>query len=282
MAPKKSKVSKGATPAKSDDNRKTQTKATKATTPTVKVDPDLLRFWMDMQQDMGKQIAQLMEKQQKFYQDFNDRWMKISSEMNETMSKATMDNDKLDDIQRSWERNQQKMNQRLENIMKTENEAFEALNTKWKALSEDMGKAVVSLGNVTDMRKAQERFLMTWTEMSREMTRQMARSLEMGTGEFKVLRDTWLEVVEDMDRHARDIVEKDPHLQETFKGWTENTKDLSKELMDHMDNTSEDVTKLQNMWTHSLSNVTSEFVKSVWDMNMKWLEETSKTAMKGK
>ena len=279
MPSKKGKGTKGAKPSESTskgtskkvDQPKTQT----AKGNSVKVDTDLIKFWMDLQQDMGKQISQIMDRQQRFYEDFSGKWTKVSSEMTETMSKATMTNDQLGDIQQAWDRHQQRMNQRLDSIMKSENEAFESLNQKWKALSEDMSKAVMSLGNVTDMRKSQERFLMTWTELSREMTRQLARSIEMGSGEVKVLRDTWMDLVEDMDRHAKDLTERDPALGDTFKGWNENTKDLNKHILDHLDASTDDVAKLQTMWTHNLSNVTSEFVRSVWDMNMKWFEDNA-------
>ena len=78
-----------------------------------------------------------------------------------------------------------------------------------------------------------------------------------------------------MDSKARDITERDPSLVETMKSWNDNSRELNKNLMDHMDNSAEDVSKLQTMWTRSLSNVTSEFVKSVWDANMKWYEENA-------
>jgi hypothetical protein len=274
MATKKGKGTQGSKPAKVSAKKVDQPKI-----PTAKkagaMDTDLIRFWTDLQQDMGEQITQIMNRQQRFYEDFSGKWTKVSGDISETMSKATMNNDQLNDIQQSWDKHQQRMNQRLETIMKSESETFENLNVKWKALSEDMSKAVMSLGNVNDMRKAQERFLMTWAEMSQEMTRQMARSIEMGSGEFKVLRDTWMEIVEDMDRQARELTEKDPRLAETMKGWNENSRDLNKHLMDHLDASSDDVSKLQTLWTRSLSNITSEFVRSVWDMNMKMFEENA-------
>jgi hypothetical protein len=273
MATKKGKGKAGAKPTKSQKFE--QPKAQAATGTSAKVDTDLIKFWTNLQEDLGKQITQIMERQQRFYEDFNGKWTKVSTEMSDTVSKATMNNEQLEDIQAVWERHSQKMNQRLESIMKSESETFENLNGKWKTMSEDMSKAVMSLGNINDMRKSQERFLMTWTEMSQEMTRQMARSIEMGNGEFKVLRDTWTELVEDMDTKARDITERDPSLLETMKTWNENSRELNKNLMDHMDNSAEDVSKLQTMWTRSLSNVTSEFVKSVWDANMKWYEENA-------
>jgi len=273
MATKKGKGKGGAKPSKSQKSE--QPKAQAATGTSAKVDTDLIKFWTNLQEDLGKQITQIMERQQRFYEDFNGKWTKVSTEMSDTVSKATMNNEQLEDIQQVWERHSQKMNQRLESIMKSESETFENLNGKWKSMSEDMSKAVMSLGNINDMRKSQERFLMTWTEMSQEMTRQMARSIEMGNGEFKVLRDTWTELVEDMDTKARDITERDPSLVETMKSWNDNSRELNKNLMDHMDNSAEDVSKLQTMWTRSLSNVTSEFVKSVWDANMKWYEENA-------
>jgi|GEM_PF-6660393 len=274
MATKKASGKGGAKPTKSQKKIE-QPKAQAATGTSVKMDTDLIKFWTDLQEDLGKQITQIMERQQRFYEDFNGKWTKVSTEMTDTVSKATMNNDQLEDIQQVWERHAQKMNQRLETIMKSETETFETLNGKWKSMSEDMNKAVMSLGNINDMRKSQERFLMTWAEMSQEMSRQMARSIEMGNGEFKVLRDTWMELVEDMDSKARDITERDPSLVETMKTWTDSSRELNKNLMDHMDNSAEDVSKLQTMWTRSLSNVTSEFVKSVWDMNMKWYEENA-------
>ena len=273
MATKKASGKAGSKPAKSQKSE--QPKAQAATGTSVKMDTDLIKFWTDLQEDLGKQITQIMERQQRFYEDFNGKWTKVSTEMTDTVSKATMNNDQLEDIQQVWENHAQKMNQRLESIMKSESETFETLNSKWKALSEDMSKAVMSLGNINDMRKSQERFLMTWSEMSQEMTRQMARSIEMGNGEFKVLRDTWMELVEDMDSKAREITERDPSLVETMKTWTDSSRELNKHLMDHLDTSAEDVSKLQTMWTRSLSNVTSEFVKSVWDMNMKWFEENA-------
>ena len=280
MATKKGKGTKASKPSKVVGRKIEQPK-----TPTAKMtgamDTDIIRFWTDLQEDMGNQISQLLERQQKFYENFSGKWTKVSGDLTDTMSKATMSNSQFTDIQQVWEKHQQTMNQRLESIMKSENEAFETLSEKWKALSEDMSKAVMSLGNPTDMRKSQERFLMTWTELSQEMTRQMARSIEMGSGEFKVLRDTWLEIVEDMDRQAKDLTDKDPSLNETMKTWTETSRDLNKNLMDHLDASTEDVAKLQTMWTHSLSNITSEFVKSVWDMNLKWFEENSGKALRG-
>jgi hypothetical protein len=273
MATKKASGKGGVKSSKSQ--KKTEQPKAQAAGTSVKMDTDLIKFWTDLQQDLGKQITQIMERQQKFYEDFNGKWTKVSTEMTDTVSKATMNNDRLEDIQQVWERHAQKMNERLETIMKSESETFETLNGKWKSMSEDMNKAVMSLGNVNDMRKSQERFLMTWAEMSQEMSRQMARSIEMGNGEFKVLRDTWMELVEDMDIKARDITERDPSLVETMKTWTESSRELNKHLMDHMDDSAEDVSKLQTMWTRSLSNVTSEFVKSVWDMNMKWYEENA-------
>ena len=274
MATKKGKGKERVKPSKSQKKIE-QPKAQAATGTSAKIDTDLIKFWTNLQEDLGKQITQIMERQQRFYEDFNGKWTKVSTEMTDTVSKATMNNEQLEDIQQVWERHSQKMNQRLESIMKSESETFENLNGKWKSMSEDMSKAVMSLGNINDMRKSQERFLMTWTEMSQEMTRQMARSIEMGNGEFKVLRDTWTELVEDMDTKARDITERDPSLVETMKTWNDNSRELNKNLMDHMDNSAEDVSKLQTMWTRSLSNVTSEFVKSVWDANMKWYEENA-------
>lgn len=280
MATKKGKGTKGAKPSKGNQKTTVLPKAPTART-TGAADNDLTKFWTDIQKNMGSQITQIMERQQRFYEDFSGKWTKVSGDISESMSKITVSNDQLSDIQRAWDKHQQRMNQSLESIMKSENEAFETLNAKWKSLSEDMSKAVMALGNPTDMRKAQERFLMTWTELSQEMTRQLARSIEMGNGEFKVLRDTWMEIVEDMDHQARDITEKNPEMADTMKGWVENSRELNKHLMDHLDTSSDDIVKLQTMWTHQLSNITSEFVKSVWDMNMKWFEENSGKAMKG-
>jgi len=280
MASKKGKGTKGSTPSKGTTKKIDQPKVTAAKKAGV-TDVDLIRFWTALQQDMGNQITQIMDRQQRFYEDFSGKWTKVSAEITDSMSKATMSNDQLNEIQQTWDKHQQRMNQRLESIMKSESETYETLNAKWKALSEDMSKAVMSLGNVTDMRKAQERFLMTWTELSQEMTRQLARSIEMGSGEFKTLRDTWMEIVDDMDRQARELTEKDPGLADTMKGWNENSRELNKHLMDHLDASSDDVSKLQTMWTHQLSNITAEFVRSVWDMNMKWFEENAGKNLKG-
>jgi len=279
---RKEKETMGARPARTIENANEPPKVQSAKVTDTGAGSDLIGFWRDMQQDLGEQITSIMEKQHRFYQDFNDRWTKVSSDMSETLGEATMESAQLDDIKQTWDKYAQRMNSRLEEFMRTENEAFEPLNEMWKALSDDMGKTVMSLGNVTDMRKAQERLLMTWTEISREMTRQMARSIEMGNGEFKALRDTWITMVEKMDSHARDLVEREPGLQEKFRGWTNGSKDLNKHIMDQLDSTTEDLTKLQTVWTHSMSNITAEFLRSMWNMNMKWFEENANKTMKRK
>jgi len=239
------------------------------------MDTDLIRSWANIQEELGKQLAQLMERQQRFYEEFSGNWTKVSTKMTETMGKTTVSKDQFEDFRQVWDKHQQRITERLDNLMTPGNEAFEALTAKWKALSEGMSKTVASLGNVTDRRRAQEEFLMAWTELSQEMTGQLARSIQTGSGEVKAFRDAWFELVEDMDKQAHEMTERNPDLTNNLKDWTENSRILNKSLMEHLDASGEDISRLQNIWTNSLSNITSEFVKSVWSQNMRWFEENA-------
>jgi len=239
------------------------------------MDNDLMRSWANTQEELGNQIAQLIESQQRFYKEFSGKWTKVSAEITETMGKTTGSNYQFDDFRQVWDSHQQKITERLDNLMKPGNEAFEALNAKWKELSEGMSETVVSLGNVTDMRRAQEKVLNAWTELSQEITRLLAHSMQTGSGETKAFRDMWFEFVEEMDESVREFGEKDPGLTEAMKTWTDASKEMNKDVMNHLEDSTENVVKLHTMWTHSISNITAELVRSVWSQNMKWFEENA-------
>jgi gas vesicle protein len=231
------------------------------------VDSDRIRSWANIQEELGKQIAQLIERQQRFYEEFSGKWTKVSTKMTETTGRATVSKDQLEDFRQAWDRHQQRITEHLDNLIKPGNEAVEALNAKWKELSEGMSNTVVSLSNITDMRRAQVKLFTAWTELSQEMNRQLARSIPF--------RDAWFEIVEGMDETAREFGEKDPSLTEAMKTWTDTSKEMNKDLMNHLDNSTEDIANLQTMWMHSISNITAELVRSVWSNNMRWFEENA-------
>jgi hypothetical protein len=138
----------------------------------------------------------------------------------------------------------------------------------------------MTLNKSKDVRSSQEKLLTSWIKLSQEMTAQMSKSIETGGEEFKEMRNSWFNLLTNMEKLASKIQESDPDMAESVKTWSETTKKLNDEFLTQMDSDLEEMTRRSNSWLHTMSDMSTSFVKAMWEINLKMLDTGVKGAGK--
>jgi methyl-accepting chemotaxis protein len=262
---------------KKRSTRKTGTKKSRKSTTKKdeESEKDFFTSWMKFQEDLGTQIGEVIERQQAFHKDLNTKWSEMSDDMTERINKALPTDDSVKDLQGLWERYIKNMNKNMERFMESETQAFDTLHERWKPLSEEMNKVVLDLGKSKDVRSSQMKLIDSWIKISQEMTEQMSRSIETGGKEFKDLRGTWNDLMEDLNKMTIKLQESQSSTEvgDSIKTLAETTRKINELFIDQLDTDMVELTRRQDFWLRTMSDMSTGFVKAMWDMNLKLLEE---------
>jgi hypothetical protein len=273
MARKKGGSKKDPTSGKKSDSKRAKKDTGSQKTRGSGLEYDFMNTWVNFQEDMGKQIADVIQNQQEYHKDLNKKWLDMSGEITKKMTNSLPSDDAQAELQRTWERYMNEMKVKMDRFLNTELEAYDSLHDKWKPLSEEMTKAVMAMGTAKNVRQAQERLLRSWMDISREITTQMTKSIHLGTEEFKGLRVTWSNLLQDMGKVAKEMQDTNPEMADGLKVWDETTKKVNTLFMSQMDTDLEELTRRQTFWMQTMSDMSANFVKTVWDMNLKMFEK---------
>lgn len=271
---KTSSVKKGGQKARSSKKGAASRQKSEKVTRDARTDAErnMFSFWMNFQEDMGRQVSKVIETQQQFHKDLNKRWSEMSDDIMKRLNVDLPADKQVAELQTMWEKYMKDMNRNLESFLASETEAFDALYARWKPLSEDMNKAIMALGTSKDLKGAQQKLLDSWLRITQAITDQMAQSAKFSSREIKGMRTAWSNLMGDMESFTRKYQESNPEMADTVKRWSDASKRINDLFLAQMDTDMTEVVRRQDFWVHTMSDMSTGFVKAMWETNMRLLE----------
>jgi len=225
---------------------------------------ELMSTWTDFQKNLNSQFSGMMATQKRYYGDLVEKWNAITDDISGKITEAGGRDVELNEMMSKWEHYQASMKKRIEEFIAMENVTFEALNQKWKDHSENVGETIKTLASGKDPKDLQKKVLDSWTDMTSEMNQRFKSGIETGNDGIKDLRDTWMGLMKDIEEQTREMRDATPEMTEAVAQWREASWKMNTEIMEYVDNTVDEMSKLQHSWYNSMTDMSNQIMNGMW------------------
>jgi hypothetical protein len=194
----------------------------------------LSKDWKDYEQTVKDQLQTGMDNQRSMYDALSMRWADNSKNLRaQIMSTIKSGNDGTQELYNFLRNYQNKLNARIHKASELETTEYNTMLEKWVSEATKVDGLLFQLER-TEGNKENDPTLMdlysSWINLSNDMTRQFAKALQEGNGEYDKLAVTWKEFLDGTQEILMKVPSTNPNYEALVATWKETTHKMGNDL----------------------------------------------------